>query len=109
MNAAAVESVPGKVRVPRWLVALPFLGSALAVAGTVNSSDPFYQFLQAIQQYASGALGISIAIVALLFGAIVGIGRNQPTAALAGVAFAIFIYFGPKVIMSIFSAGAVLT
>ena len=84
------------------------LAPGLAMAGTVNAADPFAQFLTAVQGYAQGALGISIAIVALIFGAIVGIGRNAPTSALSGVAFAIFIYFGPGIILSIFNAGAVL-
>lgn len=79
-----------------------------AMAGTIPAGDPFAQFLQAVQGYAQGALGISIAVVALIFGAIVGIGRNAPTSALSGVAFAIFIYFGPGIIFSIFNAGAVL-
>ena len=82
--------------------------SQMAMAGTVNNSDPFYQFLQAVQSYAKGAMGIGLCIVALLFGAIVGIGQNSPTAALTGVGFAIFVYFGPGIISSIFSAGAVL-
>lgn len=81
---------------------------ALALAGTVNSSDPFAQFLNAVNGYAHGALGISLCIVGLLFGAIVGIGRNAPTSALSGVAFAIFVYFGPGIIFAIFNAGAVL-
>ncbi len=88
-------------------------GAALAPAGamaaTLNASDPFFQFLQTVQNYARGALGISLCIIAVLFGAIVGIGRNNPVAALGGVAFALFIYFAPSTIIAIFNAGAVLT
>lgn len=92
-----------------WMGLVPLVGVGTAVAGSVNTSDPFYQFLNAVNGYAHGALGISLCIVALLFGAIVGIGKNSPTSALSGVAFALFVYFGPSVIFSIFNAGAVLT
>ncbi|QHS09080.1 hypothetical protein [Sinimarinibacterium sp. NLF-5-8] len=99
-----------RARARNAVLALMALGMSMqAMAGNAPvAGDPFQEFLDAVESYAKGALGIAICIVALLFGAIVGIGRNQPTAALSGVAFAIFIYFGPGMIKTLFSSGALI-
>jgi cation transporter-like permease len=99
-----------RLRNSRAALAARFAAPAVALtagaahAGTVATNDPFYQFFEVVNQSATGAFGISIALCGLIFGAVVGVGNSKPTAALVGVAFAAVIYFSPGVILKIFGA-----
>lgn len=84
------------------------LATALAFA-TVATGDPFADFLDTVEGWAQGALGVGIAITSVIFGAIRAVGNNNPMSALAGLALAAFIHWGPGIIRDmILGTGAVL-
>lgn len=84
------------------------LTPAIALAGTTPTGGPFEEFMTTVTDWATGPLGIGIAIASLLIGAVLGVAKNSPMPALAGIAMAAFIHWGPSVISSIFTDGAVL-
>jgi conjugal transfer pilus assembly protein TraA len=84
-----------------WLVATP------AFAGTISTSDPFYQFYNTVTNWTQGALGTGLAITMLLFGGALGVAKNSPTPALSGVAGAAFLHWGPTIIQQMMSNGGV--
>ena len=87
---------------------LSLLLAAPAFAGTVDTSDAFYSFYHTIDQWVGGALGTGLAITMLLMGGAVGVAKNSPMPALAGVASAAFLHWGPEIIKQIMVSGAVM-
>jgi conjugal transfer pilus assembly protein TraA len=84
------------------------LVSALTFAA-IATDDPFADFLDTVEGWAQGALGVGIAITSVIFGAIRAVGNNNPMSALAGLALAAFIHWGPGIIRDmIIGSGAVL-
>lgn len=72
--------------------------TAMVWAGTASSDDPFLDFLTTVEDWSSGALGVGIAITSVIFGAVRAVGNNNPMSALAGLALAAFIHWGPTII-----------
>jgi len=83
------------------------LGAAVAWAAD-TTNDPFADFLNTVEDWASGALGTGIAITSVIFGAVRAVGNNNPMSALAGLALAAFIHWGPGIIRDLVLDGAVL-
>jgi conjugal transfer pilus assembly protein TraA len=83
-------------------------GAALAWAGQAGTDDPFGDFLTTVEDWASGALGTGIAITSVIFGAVRAVGNNNPMSALAGLALASFIHWGPGIIKDLVLEGSVL-
>lgn len=80
----------------------------LAMAGTVDSNDPFESFMSTVEDWAQGGLGVGLAIASVLIGAARAVGNNNPMSALAGVALAAFIHWGPTVIVDLILDGAII-
>lgn len=98
-----------KTLIRRFIGGLSMFGaSTVAMAGSVSSTDTFYDFWATVDQWAKGALGIGLAIVMLLIGAVFGIIRNSPLPALSGVALAAILHWGPGLIVDIMTNGAVI-
>lgn len=81
---------------------------AIALAGTVSTTDPFYSFTETLQAWLSGGLGVGLAFASVAMGAITAVATHKHIMALGGVALAAFIHWGPPIIMSLITAGAVL-
>ena len=84
------------------ILLIAILIPALALAGTADTEfQPLYQkFLDWI----GGFLGKTLAIAALIGGLFVGIIRQSPIPAVAGVGAAIFAAYGPVVIQGLIGA-----
>lgn len=90
--------------------------TALAVAGASQSvmaaapaaDDPFIDFYTAVDSYANGGLGVGLAIVAMLLGGGIGIVRSTAIPALTGIFLAAIFAWGPDVILSIMTDGALI-
>lgn len=97
------------------LGAAALLSSSLALASTAGSSsgaamgaEAFDGFSQTVQAWASGGLGTGISLLTLLVGAGMGVARNSPMPALAGVGTAAFLRWGPEIITTMVSGGALI-
>jgi len=89
------------------------VGAALLAAtgpafASVDSEDPFVDFMNTVDGYAKGGLGTGLAITMTLIGGIAGVARNSPMPALSGVAGAACLRYGPEVIKKIMGAGALV-
>ncbi len=84
------------------------LGASVPAMAANNSSDPFYTFSNTVQDWASGPLGVGLAVSMLLIGAGIGVAKNSPMPALSGVAGAAFLHWGPQIILTIMGNGAVI-
>jgi len=89
-------------------LALFMLSTGYALAGTVDTSDPFYTFLQSVQDYTGGPLGIGIATLMTLVGGVIGVARNSPMPALSGVGGAAILHWGPNVIEGMMLNGGLI-
>ena len=85
-----------------------FVAPVAAFAGTVSSTDPFYTFTSTIQQWLSGGLGVGLALSSIAMGAITAVATHKHIMALGGVALAALIHWGPPIVMSLITTGAVL-
>ncbi|WP_018234312.1 TraA family conjugative transfer protein [Thioalkalivibrio thiocyanodenitrificans] len=95
------------VHYKRVLLAL-FLMLMSGVAMAATGDDPFLEFMETVDAWASGALGIGLAITMLLVGAAMGVAKNSPLPALSGIAGAAILYWGPGVIKAIMGSGALI-
>ena len=85
------------------------LMSASAVThASVNSSDPFHEFSQTVEDWAQGGYGKGIAITSVLIGAGIAAAKNTPLPAVAGIALAALMHWGPGAINAILGTGAIL-
>ncbi len=84
------------------------LGMSSSAFAATNTSDPFYQFTQTVQNWANGPLGVGLATSMLLIGAGIGVAKNSPLPALSGVAGAAFLHWGPGVISTMMGSGAII-
>jgi len=93
---------------PQWTVVVAVillvavLSPAMGLAGTADTEfQPLYQkFLD----WVSGYLGKTLAVAALIGGLFIGIIRQSPIPAVAGVGAAIFAAYGPVVIQGLIGA-----
>jgi len=81
---------------------------SVAHAGTVDTTDVFYEFMSTVEGWATGPLGIGLALLMLLVGAGMGVARNSPMPALSGIAGAALLHWGPTVIINIMTGGALV-
>lgn len=79
-----------------------------ASAAAPAADDPFIDFYTAVDSYANGGLGVGLAIVAMLLGGGIGIVRSTAIPALTGVFLAAIFAWGPDVILSIMTDGAIV-
>lgn len=91
------------------------LSSSLALASTAGAgadgamgAEAFDGFSQTVQAWASGGLGTGISLLTLLVGAGMGVARNSPMPALAGVGTAAFLRWGPEIITTMVTGGALI-
>jgi len=84
---------------------LAFTAVTPAFAGSIDSTDPFYQFYSTVTNWTGGALGTGLAITMLLMGGAMGVAKNSPMPALSGVAGAAFLHWGPTIIQQLMSNG----
>lgn len=77
-----------------------------SVAGT--GGEDFNDFLGVVKGWSQGALGKGLAITMTLMGGAIGVAKNTPMPALAGLGGAAFLSYGPSIIESIFTTGAML-
>lgn len=82
--------------------------SAIATASIVSTSDPFFDFMDTVEGWAQGPLGIGLAVTSIIIGGARAVGNNNPFSALAGVALGAFIAWGPSVVKGLISGGAVI-
>ena len=75
---------------------------ALALAGTADTE--FQPLYQKFIDWIGGFLGKTLAMAALIGGLFVGIVKQSPLPAVAGVAAAIFAAYGPLVIQGLIGA-----
>lgn len=87
---------------------LALAGVAQASVSTVSTGDPFYEFYNNLKTWMTGGLGIGLAFAFLIFGGIVGVAKNSPVPALAGVVAAAFFKFAPDMIEMLLLTGATL-
>lgn len=73
-----------------------------AFAGTTGTE--FEGLYTILTEWATGYLGRAIAIAGFILGAGVGIARQNPIPALAGVAFALFMVYVPQIINALMTA-----
>lgn len=84
------------------------LAAGTASAGTIDTSDSFYELYNFLNTAATGGLGTGIALAALLVGAGIGAAKASALPAVAGVVVAAMFGFGPQLILDIATNGAVL-
>ncbi len=84
------------------LLLLAVLAPAVALAGTADTE--FQPLYQKFIDWVSGYLGKTLAVAALIAGLFIGIVRQSPLAAVAGVGTAIFAAYGPTVIEGLVGA-----
>lgn len=89
------------------LLALAAPVAAMA-GGAVDTNDAFYTFYDTVTGWASGGLGVGLATTMLLMGAAGGVARNSPMPALAGVAGAAFLHWGPNIIETLILGGGLI-
>lgn len=87
--------------------------SSVALASTGNTdgalaADAFDGFSNTVSAWAQGGLGTGISLLTLLVGAGMGVARNSPLPALAGVGTAAFLRWGPEIITKMVSSGALI-
>ena len=75
---------------------------AVATAGTTGAE--FQSFYDLMNNWATGYLGKAIAIAAFIFGAGIGMAKQDVVPAIIGIAFAIVFSVGPGVINSMMTA-----
>jgi conjugal transfer pilus assembly protein TraA len=80
--------------------------SAPAFAKTANADEPFKVFMDTVVGWTQGPLGVGLATTMLLMGGAVGVAKNSPMPALSGIAGAAFLNYGPDIIKSIMTQGA---
>lgn len=80
------------------------------MAGGAGGTDDeaFVPFLEQVQGWTGGALGMGLATTMLLLGGAIGVAKNSPMPALSGIAGAAFFHWGPDIIVDIMSAGALI-
>jgi conjugal transfer pilus assembly protein TraA len=96
-----ISKLLGKVSVFAGLAST----AVLAHAGTVESSDSFYDYYNTINTWATGGLGVGLATTMLVMGGAIGVAKNSPMPTLTGVAGAAFLHFGPSIIKNIMLNG----
>jgi conjugal transfer pilus assembly protein TraA len=102
-------SKPQVKMVDKTLAFITLLFASTLAMAAIASDDPFADFLDTIEGWAQGALGVGVSIAAVLFGAIRAVGNNNPMTALGGIALAAFIHWGPTVIRDIIlGSGAII-
>jgi conjugal transfer pilus assembly protein TraA len=84
------------------LLLVAALAPALALAGTADTE--FQPLYQKFIDWVSGYLGKSLAVAALIGGLFMGIVRQSPLPAIAGIGAAIFAAYGPVVIQGLVGA-----
>lgn len=84
-----------------------FASNADGTDGAI-AADAFDSFSSTVQAWASGGLGTGISLLTLLVGAGMGVARNSPLPALAGVATAAFLRWGPEIITTMITSGALV-
>lgn len=77
-------------------------------SGTAISAGGFDDFEATMLSWINGPLGVGLAVTALLIGGGIGILRATPLPAVAGLALAAFFAWGPNVIISLVSGGALV-
>ncbi len=84
--------------------------ASTSTAGNTGAiaADAFDGFSATVSAWASGGLGTGISLLTLLVGAGMGVARNSPLPALAGVATAAFLRWGPEIITSMITNGALV-
>lgn len=93
---------------PRWagMFALVLMAAVLvpglALAGTADTE--FQPLFQKFLDWVGGYLGKTLAVAALIGGLFIGIIRQSPIPAVAGVGAAIFAAYGPVVIQGLIGA-----
>lgn len=80
------------------------LCAAVAFAGG-GGNQQFGSLATELQDWSQGALGIVIAIAALLVGLSIGVVKQSLMAVVTGIGIAISLYFGPEVITGVLNAG----
>ncbi|MBE0470134.1 MAG: hypothetical protein IBX55_11590 [Methyloprofundus sp.] len=88
-----------------------FLFTSIASASstyTPGANDPFGEFMTTVDSWAKGAYGVGAGIASILVGGAYAVGKNSPMPALAGLATAAFIYWGPGVVKTMIT-GAVIS
>lgn len=94
-------------------LAAALMSASAAFAASTNTadaiaSDAFDGFSATVSAWASGGLGTGISLLTLLVGAGMGVARNSPLPALAGVGTAAFLRWGPEIITSMITNGALV-
>lgn len=84
------------------LLLVAVLAPALVWAGTADTE--FQPLYQKFIDWVSGYLGKTLAVAALIGGLFMGIVRQSPLPAIAGIAAAIFAAYGPVVIQGLVGA-----
>ena len=93
---------------PQWAVVVAVillvavLSPVMALAGTADTE--FQPLYQKFIDWVSGYLGKTLAVAALIGGLFIGIVRQSPLPAVAGIAAAIFAAYGPLVIQGLIGA-----
>ncbi len=77
------------------------LCSAAALAGT---DDTFSGLSEMIIDWAEGSLGLTLSVIALVFGIGAGVAKGTVVPAVIGIAFAMVCSMGPGIIQSLFTA-----
>lgn len=98
------------------LAAAALMSASAAFAASTNTAgnadaiaaDAFDGFSATVSAWASGGLGTGISLLTLLVGAGMGVARNSPLPALAGVGTAAFLRWGPEIITSMITNGALV-
>lgn len=96
------------------LVSALALGATSVFAGTTTAgdtalaADAFDSFTATVNAWAQGGLGTGISLLTLLVGAGMGVARNSPMPALAGVGTAAFLRWGPEIITKMVTSGALI-
>ena len=79
-----------------------------AMANTPLANDAFYTFWETVNSWATGGLGMGLAVTMLLMGGAIGVAKNSPMPALTGIAGAAFLKWGPDIIKQIMLNGGLV-
>lgn len=79
-----------------------------AFAGSLSSSDTFYDLVQTLLTWINGGLGIALALASVLIGAGVAVIKSSPLAMVVGIAIAALLHWMPSIIINLMTNGAVL-
>lgn len=107
-----IRTIQGRIAAVAGTLAVSATPAIASTSGTGGgnavSSSGFDDFEASVLSWINGPLGVGLAVTSLMVGGGVGIMQATPMPAIAGLALAAFFAWGPSVIVSLVSGGAMV-